>query len=355
MTISCWTTLADNIQLDRLQKGLLAFWGVLLLSGCWQGQSNEIVEFRGSTMGTTYSVKLSSLPPALAYSDLQRDIRKVLDEIDHLMSTHLPSSEISSFNSYQKTDWFAFSPLTMQVIRRALLVSHLSNGAFDPTVGNLVSEWGFSKTSRKNKIPEAAVIKSILQKTGYQQIIVDENKQSLKKSNSTVTIDLSAIAKGFAVDKVAHLLERHKIDGYLVEVGGEIRAKGTKRIGRPWIIAIEKPVVSARTIYKTLSIGQNGMATSGDYRNFFIRNDRRYSHVIDPKTGYPISHDTGSVTVIHPSCAMADAWATALLVLGREKGYEMAIRNNLSALFVYRTGSGFEDKGTPGFFQYVKK
>ena len=170
-----------------------------------------------------------------------------------------------------------------------------------------------------------------------------------------MTVDLSAIAKGFAVDEVARLLERHRIVHYLVEVGGEIRTRGVKRKGRPWIIAIEKPVVGERRVYKTLHIGQNGMATSGDYRNFFVHGGKRYPHVIDPKTGYPIAHDTRSVTVAHSSCAKADAWATALLALGREQGYKAAIRNNLAALFVYQTSEGFEEVGTPGFSHYTDR
>ncbi len=130
---------------------------------------------------------------------------------------------------------------------------------------------------------------------------------------------------------------------------------GSKQNALPWVIAIEKPIVGERAIYKTLSIGQNGMATSGDYRNFFTKAGKRYSHAINPKTGHPITHRTGSVTVIHPSCAAADAWATALLVMGKEKGYRVAVENNLAVLFVFRTENGFQDQGTSEFLKLTKE
>ncbi len=347
--------MADRARFGRQRRATAVFLGILLLGGCWKGRSGETVVFSGSTMGTIYSIKLSSLPSAVDYEDLRTDIQKRLDEIERLMSSHLPSSEISLFNAHRGTDWFALSPPTMRVVRQALLVARQSDGAFDPTVGNLVEAWGFGSGSRKDRLPSAATIRSALRKTGYGKLTVHENRDLLKKGNPDVALDLSAIAKGFAVDSVARLLEERGFADYLAEVGGEIRARGTKRRNRPWIIAIEKPVLDRREIYRTLSIGRNGMATSGDYRNFFSVGGKRYSHVMDPKTGYPIVHDTGSVTVIHPSCAAADAWATALLVLGWEKGYEVAVRNGLSALFVYRIGSDLKDRGTPGFLRYVEK
>ena len=305
-------------------------------------------------MGTTYSIKLVSLPPSINQEKLQNEIQSALNEIDHLMSTYLPSSELSRFNAYDRSDWFAVSPLTMRVIREALEVSQQSKGAFDLTVGKLVNIWGFGKDSGEKVPPSEQEIQEILKTIGYQRIEIDTNQNKIKKNDPSIVLDLSAVAKGFAVDEVANLLEGHQVANYLVEVGGEIRVNGTKQNEIPWVLAIEKPITTKRAIYKTLSIGQNGMATSGDYRNFFVKDGKRYSHVIDPETGYPIQHETGLVSVIQKSCATADAWATALLVLGKDKGYEIAVKNNLSVLFVYRSKGGFRERGTANFLKYTK-
>jgi thiamine biosynthesis lipoprotein len=349
-------TLADKRYPERFKSTIsLVFLSLLVISGCWKDQSSEIVTFRGSSMGTTYSVKLFSLPPETDSEKLHQEIKEVLGAIDRLMSTHSSSSELSAFNKYRQTDWFSVSPLTLRVVDKGLEMSRRSEGTFDLTVGKLVDIWGFGKGIRDDKLPSDDSIRRILKEIGYEKIQIDARRLRIRKGDPNIAIDLSAVAKGFAVDEVANRLEENQIVNYLVEVGGEIRVGGSKQNSAPWVIAIEQPIVGKRAIYKTLSIGRNGMATSGDYRNFFTKEGKRYSHVIDPKTGYPITHQTGSVTVIHPSCAMADAWATALLVMGREKGYRMAAKNNLAVLFVYRTENGFQDQGTPEFLTFTEQ
>jgi thiamine biosynthesis lipoprotein len=232
-----------------------------------------------------------------------------------------------------------------------LRIGELSKGYLDITVGPLVNLWGFGPQARPEVIPDEQTIAAIRDKVGLEKLTLQEG--GVIKQHPEMYVDLSTVAKGFGVDQVAAILEKAGISNYLVEVGGEMRLSGAKANGIGWRIAIEKPVTHERAVQKLISIGDNALATSGDYRNYFEENGRRYSHLIDPKTGYPIQHNLVSVTVVHPSCVLADGFATAISVMGKEAGMAMALENSLAVMLITRENGEFKEYTTPQFEQYL--
>jgi len=328
----------------------------LFLIGCVDHPgSNDLVVFSGATMGTVYSIKVHGIPEDLTTVQLQSEIKKVLEQISHSMSTFQPESEVSRFNSLQRTTPFSISSDLFEVLAESLRISMLTNGALDITVAPLVNLWGFGVDSRPDDVPGESQINSLLKRTGYKKIKITDDPATVLKQLPELTVNLSAIAKGYAVDQVSLLLAERGITGYLVEIGGEIRTSGQKPGQMPWIVGIEKPAVGERTIQQVVSIGENAMATSGDYRNYFEKNGKRYSHLIDPTTGRPVEHQLASVSVIHPSCMTADGFATAFMVMGPDKAYRLAIQQKLAAYFLVRTRSGFDIKTTPAFQLFLVK
>ena len=314
----------------------------------------NVIEIPGSTMGTTYMVKIiknNETAPAFTaeiYKSLSAGISGCLHTVNQQMSTWNDDSEISRFNRYRETDWFVISFDTAQVILEALQTSKKSNGAFDMTVGHLVNLWGFGPTKKKREIPDEIQIKEVMAKTGYHKLALRLSPPSVKKTDPEVYCDLSAIAKGFGVDKVAKYIESKGFSNYLVEIGGEVRAKGMNPKGTLWRVAIASPD-SSSGFQKILFLKDASMATSGDYHNYFEKDGVRFSHTIDPSTGRPITHKLASVTVVHKSCMTADAMATAIDVLGPEKGYELALKENLPVFLVIREKENFVEKMTPQF------
>jgi len=242
------------------------------------------------------------------------------------------------------------------LVQRSQAISEQTDGAFDITVGPLVNLWGFGPKGRVISAPSADKIASIRTRVGYQKLGVSQNPPLLKKSNN-LQVDLSAIAKGYAVDQLASLLVAKGINNYLVEIGGELKLSGNKPNGESWKIAIEAPLTTERSAQHVLPISNIAMATSGDYRNYFEEGGVRYSHTINPLTGAPIKHALVSVTVLHPSCADADALATALMVMGDKKGVEFAKHHDLAAYFLTKAqeGAELESFATAKFNTFLKK
>ena len=326
----------------------------LHLSACsQQSQPGELIRLTGDTMGTTYTVKVKTLPSGMDLSTLQAGVAGILERINGRMSTYKKDSELSSFNNRATTEWVGVSAETALVVHEALRISRLTGGAFDITVGPLVNLWGFGPSRRKDAPPSDNTIQKTLASVGYAQIHVRESPPGIRKDQPHLEIDLSAIAKGYAVDQVAEYLESQTLSDYLVEIGGEIRAKGEKAAGTPWKVAIERPVPEERAVLRLLHLGGKAMATSGDYRNFFEQEGQLFSHTINPRTGKPVTHTLASVTVLSNSCMEADALATGLMVLGPEAGFSLAQREKFPALFVTRTAEGFEEKATPEFDQFL--
>lgn len=328
----------------RLVAGLLC---ALALTGC--GRQTEPLEITGRTMGTTYSVKLAGLPAGLTPAALQAGIEARLERVNAVMSTYRADSDLSRFNASRSTAWFPTSAELVDLVTRARAISAMSQGAFDVTVGPLVNLWGFGPDAQAFAPPDARAIEEALRRVGYEKLAVRAAPPALRKARPDLYVDLSAIAKGDGVDKVAELLDQRGVGAYLVEIGGELRAKGVKPDGRPWRVAIERPDAATRAVYRVVPLRDAAMATSGDYRNFYEHEGRLYSHTIDPATGRPVDHRLASVTVVTPDCATADGLATALMVLGPERGYGLAESRDIAALLVSRVDGGYAHRSTPAF------
>jgi thiamine biosynthesis lipoprotein len=337
---------------------------LFLINKCTdRGQKpTNLMEIHGSTMGTTYMVKIVK-PDDKKFSSgdeltqrVTADIENLLKKVNRQMSTWIEDSEISRFNRYKESQWFEVSPETVLVIAEALRVSKESNGAFDITVGPLVNLWGFGPPGTTGQIPGEEQIKKVMEEIGYRKLSVRLSPPALKKEEPGIYCDLSAIAKGFGVDQVAEYLDSRGFSHYLVEIGGEVRAKGFNHENQIWRVAIASPDPYGGSPYrKIIGLKDASMATSGDYFNYFEKDGVRYSHTIDPSTGRPITHKLASVTVIHESCMTADAMATAINVLGPGKGYELAIKENLPVFMIIRGPKGFQENMTSRFAEMMRR
>lgn len=329
----------------------------LLLLACSEQPEISVVEISGPIMGTHYSVKLAE-PHALPKERLQglsEGIKQRLASVDSLMSTYKVDSEVSRLSALAVEEAFRVHPDTFRVLTIANQVYRDSGGAFDPSVGPLVDLWGFGSRNKQIKQPpEEGALLNALQATGFQYLTLLPDTSEVRKLHP-IEIDLSAIAKGYAVDQVAGYLRDQGVENFLVEVGGEIATSGLNARNTKWVLGIERPDFMGRSAYTSVHLSGEAMATSGDYRNYFESEGRRYSHTIDPRTGRPVQHRLASVSVIHSSCAFADAWATALLVLGEEQGPKLAESLGLKAFFIERSGTGFRTIQTKNFDQYLMK
>ena len=302
-------------------------------------------------MGTTFTVKVvGGTLSEDRQARVQALIEEELDEVEAKMSHYLEDSELSRFNRSRETRPFTVSEDTLEVFRHAQELARLTDGAFDITVGPLVNAWGFGPEGRELEPPPDEVIAQLVTQLGYTKLELHLEESTVRKTESSLTCDLSAIAKGYAVDQVAEALESDGFAHHMVEVGGEIRAAGLNEAGQSWRIAIEQPGSGASVPQRIVPLSNLAMATSGDYRNYYEVDGMRISHTIDPRTGYPVTHRLASVTVIDELGVRADGLATALAVLGPEAGYDLAIDQGLAALFVVRDGEGgFREQATPAF------
>jgi thiamine biosynthesis lipoprotein len=313
----------------------------------------DLMSITGKTMGTTFSIKIvNDKNLSIDYYLLESEINELLKEINQQMSTYIKDSEISRFNDYDSTGWFNISYDFAFLLKTALEVSSISEGAFDITVGPLVNLWGFGPELKNPEVPGVKELLEAKSKTGYEFIAVKVDTPAVKKDNPEVYLDMSAIAKGYGVDKVSELLSSKKIINYMVEIGGEARTAGKNNKDESWKIGIETPD-SHSNIQKVISISDYSIATSGDYNNYFEENGIRYSHTIDPRTGMPITHKLASVTVIHSNCALADAYATAINVMGPTVGYDFALKENLIIYMIVKEETGFIEKLTPQFSKFL--
>ncbi|GIX29611.1 MAG: FAD:protein FMN transferase [Porticoccaceae bacterium] len=284
--------------------------------------------------------------------DLDAQIREVLDQVDRRMSTYRQDSELQHLNRAPPGRAVTVSPQLAAVLAVSQRVWRLTEGAFDPTVGPLVDLWGFGPGARTAP-PAEAEVERLRAEVGFGAVALDLRAGTVVKARG-VALDLSAVAKGYAVDRVSERLAALGLGDHLVEVGGELVARGKSPRGTPWRIAIERPEPGARVAARVIQVSDAAVATSGDYRNFIERDGRRYSHVIDPRTGRPARSDIASITVVAPDCATADALATGLMVLGSKKALALAEREGLAVhLFRHRAAGGFEARHSPAFAPYL--
>jgi len=310
-----------------------------IVSGC--GWQKEVV-FSGRTMGTTYHIKINT-----GYfnnlSGLQSKIDQRLEAINQSMSTYRPDSEISQFNALQDiSTLMQISDDFLKVMQVAQRIYELTDGAWDGTIKPLVNLWGFGNTQRPQEVPDAAVIKDQIRMVGFKYIRIMGNG-FLQKHVETLSLDLASIAKGFAVNQISELLKAQGLINFLVEIGGEVYAAGYRQDGSPWRVGINQPDSTATVLetYQVVPLHNQAMATSGDYRNYFEIQGKRYSHIIDPRTGYPVDNGVISASVVADSCMFADGLATALMVMNPEESLNLvASLDGVAALIIVRN----EDK-----------
>ncbi len=304
------------------------------------------LKFSGDTMGTTYNVIAVDKTAALSPDAIEDAIAAELAVVNGQMSNWDPRSEISRFNSAETTEAVAISPELAKVIAAANEIHAKSGGLFDVTLGPLIEIWGFGARTAESPVPSDEAIAAAQKITGQSKILsLTSDPLTLRKSLPGTSVYLAAIAKGYGVDQVAAVLKEAGLDDYMVEIGGDLVTSGLNPKGEPWRIGIERPDAGSQTVEDVVNVSGLGMATSGDYRNYFEQNGIRYSHIIDANTGRPITHGTASVTVLAPDAMMADGWATALLAMGREPGLKLAEAEGLAVLFIERNS----DSGQIGF------
>ena len=323
---------------------------VLAITACTP--RDEAVQLAGSSMGTTWHVTFVPGEGTPESAALQAGVEALLEQVNRSMSTYREDSEISRFNAAPPQTWVDVSADFIEVLSAALTVGGASDGAYDVTVGPLVDLWGFGPGEAVTAPPPADSIRQLRRQLGQDRLRMDVDNRRVMKLGD-LALDFSSIAKGYAVDRIADWMVQQGMDRFLVELGGEMRVAGMSGRGDPWRIAIEQPDSAGRSVARAISLTDAAVATSGDYRNFFEKDGERYSHTIDPRTGYPVAHELVSVTVIHPSATLADAWATALTVLGPEAGMAVARAGGLAVYCITREGRDFRSSHTPAFEPYL--
>ncbi|KGJ98895.1 FAD:protein FMN transferase [Pseudoalteromonas sp. ND6B] len=334
-------------------KGVAALFliiSTLLITGCGNSQHNEEAYLEGKTMGTTYHIKF--------YADqvdpqaVQAEIDAVLVDINQSMSTYIEESEINTFNRLDANQVMPISDDFRAVIAESIRIGD-STKTLDVTMGPLIDLWGFGPDKKPTKRPTDEALANMVSNIGIDKLVL--NEQGLAKTVADLELSFSATAKGYGIDKVAELLQSKGITDYMVEIGGELRIAGTKPDNQAWRIAIEQPDANPgeRKVHRVLTPGNNGIATSGDYRIFYTMDGETYTHLIDPMTGMPIKHDLVSVTVLHPSAMTADGLATALTVMGMEKAQRYAQQHDLPVYLIAKSAQGLVTYSSPAFKPYL--
>jgi len=333
----------DTLISPRRRTLLQALSAAALVSGCGDWRSvgaAPALEFRGPTMGSSYTVKVAGRPLAVAGQAAARAATQAaLDEIEAAMSAYRDESELSRFNAHASAAPYPLSEDGYAVFALAQRVSAATDGAFDVTVAPVVDAWGFGP-GRGERIVAAGEAAALERRVGWQMLALDDDARTIAKARPDVRADLSGIAKGYGVDKAAQALDALGVTDYMVEAGGEVRTRGRNAEGRAWQIAIERPDAMPQRPHFVVPLSGQSMATSGDYRIFFERDGQRYCHEIDPATGAPIRNGLASVSVVADDCAYADAMATGLIVLGAERGLALAEARGLAAYFIVREADG---------------
>lgn len=322
----------------------------MALSAC-KNEAADVIRLSGATMGTAYSIVARDKSGHLNTHDVQSVVDQALLEIDASMSNWRADSEISQFNAQSGTDLFDLSPALARVMQTAQDVHNASSGRFDTTIGPLIELWGFGATGTQHVPTREAIAERQL--LSGQSTVLELAAGAMRKKESAAHIYLAGIGKGYGADHVGRAIEALGVGDYLIEIGGDLYAKGLNPDDVPWQIGIEAPQVSDRTVFDVVGLSGMGLATSGDYRNYFEKDGQRFSHLIDPTTGRPVTHKTASATVLADNAMLADAWSTAMLILGRERGLDIAHANNIAVQFIEYTSDGgtgqFKDTASDSF------
>ncbi len=315
--------------------------------------SSEVQKISGEAQGTTYHISFWSAK-AVDTASIHKAVEAEFTRLDEQLSNYRKDSVIEKLNATISSEPLAASEEIISLIEQARVVSEASEGCYDLTIKPLFDLWGFN--GDKLTPPDAAGLQTALKQIGFKQIkIVDATH--IQKLNPQLRIDLSSIAQGYSVARMVSLLEKQGIENYLVEIGGELQTRGKKPDDSAWRVALEKPLSSERTMQKVVTINRSeplSVMTSGTYRHYFDVDGKRYSHILDAKTGRPVDHNTVSVTVLHENPTTADAWDTALLCLGKTRGMEVANKAGIAVLFIEQQGETFNEfKSAP--FEALKQ
>lgn len=303
-------------------------------------------------MGTYYRITATGVPAGVVRRTMEEQASAAMAKVDRQMSTYRKDSDLSRFNESPPGIWVAMPEDLVGVVEEASMVSHMTGGAFDVTVGALVDLWGFGP-GRTRRFPDDATVAQVRATVGYGRLAFRREPPALRKESGALHVDLSGIAKGFAVDEVCRALDRLGVRGYLVDIGGDLRVHGDSPSGAAWRIGVEQPHPGAPEVRRVLSLTDVAVATSGNYRNYFDNAGRRYSHIIDPRTGKPVDHGLVSATVVAQTASRADALATAFMVLGPDEGMKLARREAMGVLLIARDGDGFREQYTPQFAGFM--
>lgn len=323
---------------DRTNSELCSLFLIVLLAffiaACSPSKSVVVHEFSGQIMGTYFRIKM--------LGDNENELKKLdvalmdsMERVNQSMSNYIETSEISRFNRLSATQQMKLSPQFAQVMRESIELSKMSNGAFDVTISPLINAWGFGEKGSIDRQPSATELRKLGNLIGYQQLSLEQDK--LSKLVDGLEVNVSAIAKGYAVDQVAERLLAAGVENFLVDIGGEIRASGLNAQSKAWQIAIEEPSI-AGGIHQIVELKDKAIATSGDYRNFLLVDGEQFSHTIDPTSLKPSLHRLASVSVLADRCSRADALATAIMVMGEERGFAFAEKHNLAVYMLIRSG-----------------
>jgi len=331
-------------------KNIILLFVFLLLTACPGKKENQEILIQGKTMGTIFHIKVITSKDTSA---LEKQINERLKQINKSMSTYDKTSEISRFNRIFNIE--TKLPITYDFLRVMLdaeKLHKLTDGAWDGTIDPLINLWGFGRVKREAGLPSPEEIEALLPRIGFQHIEISQ-KGFLRKKHSDISLDLASIAKGYGVDAIAALITEHGIKDFLVEIGGEIYASGVRLDGGNWRIGINRPKIDAvfDDVYKVANLYNKAFATSGDYRRYFIKDGKRYSHILDPRTGYAVSNRVVSATVIADNCTFADGLATALMVMGHEKSIELVntINNTECLIIIEEPDGSLTDYYSKGF------
>lgn len=334
--------------------------GTVLLAGIavwvlwrWTHALPADVVLRGPTMGTRYAIVVPGDLAATQRDSLQAAVDQELASVVAALSTYAPASEISRFNRQSGSEWVPSSPMLVEVLARADEVHRASAGAFDISVAPLVALWGFSPDEAPVDIPDTSALAAARKRVDQRCLAYRRQPPAVRKCRPDLMLDVSAIGKGYAVDRLIAVLRRFGQTRGLVEIGGEVRTLGYNRRHEPWRIAVERPDGGVQEPFIRLDLADVAVATSGDYRNRVALGGREFGHIIDPRSGWPVAHRLASVSVVADSATLADAWATALFVLGPEHGYETARREGLAAYFITRSEAGFDTRATPAMARWL--
>ncbi len=315
-------------------SGLSKVYGLMLFLGILTGCSEQAIQkLEGSAQGTTYHISYWSELPVDG-KEIEAAVKNELDTIDKTLSNYRPDSVIETFNSTENTDSQAVGNEIVALVRIAKTVHQATQGCFDLTIKPMFELWGFR--GDELTIPDDATLLKTLSRIGIEKLeVIDETH--LRKKQADLKVDLSSIAQGYSVGKISRVLEQKGITNYLVEIGGELKTRGQKPDSQAWRIAVERPLPGEQTMQKIITMPKESpmaVMTSGTYRHYFDHEGKRYSHILDARTGRPVTHDLVSITVIHEDPTIADAWDTALLCLGQQDGMKVANAEKIPALFI---------------------